>query len=124
MISALGIVAISVMERWLADISSLPETHAARDSLAGALWYWVLPASAVLVALGVHIWRVAARAQSARRFPPPGQPVVRDTAILQGQAAVQRARWLRILGVLLVASGAGLVLTARVLIQRLVQGVA
>jgi len=124
MISGLGFVAIAVLERWLADISSLPDTHAVRDSLAGALWYPVLLASAVLVALGVHTWRVAARAQSVCRYPPPGQPVVRDTAILQGQAAVQRAGWLRVFGFLLVSSGAALVLTARFLIHRLVQGVA
>lgn len=106
----LGLVALLVTKRWLAGVMSLADTHAAMDSLAAALWCTVLIGSAGPAAMGVYAWWLAARVQAALRFPPPGLPVVRDTVILFGQAAVRRAYVLRIIGVLLVVAGASLML--------------
>jgi len=122
--TCLGLVALLVTERWLAGVISLADTRAAMDSLAAALWYTALLGSAGASAFSVYAWRLAARVQAALRFPPPGLPVVRDTAILVGQAAVRRAYVLRVIGVLLVVAGASLVLAASFILHRLGQNAA
>jgi hypothetical protein len=47
------------------------------------------------------LWRTGQSAMKARRFPPPGEPVVRDTPIRQGEEAVLSGRILQNLAVAL-----------------------
>jgi len=63
--------------------------------------------SAPLVAFAAHLWRLGARVRRAREFPPPGYRVVRDTAVVSGQAAMSRGR---ALGALALGLGAASVL--------------
>jgi len=39
-----------------------------------------------------YLWRIARKIIDAQRFPPPGMPVVRDTAIVTGAKALWRGR--------------------------------
>ncbi len=45
-----------------------------------------------LVAASAYVWRRALRARVARRMPPPGERVIRDTPVLVGEAALRQAR--------------------------------
>jgi hypothetical protein len=47
------------------------------------------------------LWRTGQSAMKARRFPPPGEPVVRDTPIRRGEEAVLSGRILQNLAVAL-----------------------
>lgn len=57
--------------------------------------------SAPLIAFGVYLWSLGARVIRAQRFPLPGQRVIRDTPILERQAAIARGRGLKVVAVLL-----------------------
>ncbi len=61
----------------------------------------LIPAS-VMIFAGRRLWRVGEETLRAQRYPPPGQKVIRDTAILEGPAARRRARQLQWLSGLLV----------------------
>lgn len=56
------------------------------------------------IAFAGWLWWVAGRVSAARRFPPPGLVVGRDTRIVEGDAAQRLAIALRLIGVALVAA--------------------
>jgi hypothetical protein len=56
------------------------------------------------VLFSAHLWWLGERIARAGRFPPPGLSLVRDTPILEGAAAVRRARIIRTLAGALVFS--------------------
>jgi hypothetical protein len=60
----------------------------------------------VLLAAWLH-WR-GGRVLAARRFPPPGSRVMRDTPILEGRDALARGQLLRVIAAML-AGGALLI---------------
>lgn len=76
----------------------------------------VLGALGVLIAvplagLAVYLWRFGSLVMHAKRFPPPGVAVIRDTPILRDRAAQRRGLLLRMLAAFLaVAVGVVLVL--------------
>jgi hypothetical protein len=53
--------------------------------------------SAPLLAFAAYLWSLGAKVLRAREFPPPGSRVIRDTPVIEGQAAVRRGRALRAL---------------------------
>ncbi len=52
----------------------------------------VFAGSSPIIALALYMWRQGAATVRCARFPPPKLPVVRDTLVLSGQAAVRRGR--------------------------------
>lgn len=48
-----------------------------------------------------YLFLTGHRVIDARRYPPPGQRVIRDTKIMEGHAAVTRGRLLQALSVIL-----------------------
>ena len=50
-----------------------------------------------LLAFAAHLWSLGAMVLRAREFPPPGHRVVRDTPVVVGEAALARARQLKVL---------------------------
>ena len=66
-----------------------------------------------LLAFAVYLWRLGARVQFAKRFPPPGYRVIRDTPVLVGKAAVTRARSLKLLALCLMVAAALLLVALR-----------
>ena len=52
----------------------------------------------------IYIWRMGSAVSRARRFPPPGFAVVKDTQVVEGRKARSRGILLNVLAVLL---GAG-----------------
>lgn len=90
-----------------------------RRELAGAIAAHLLAAprhGVALVSIGVapvalyaiYMLVFGARVIRARRFPLPGQAVVRDTPIREGRAAVARGRLLQILAALLLLASLAL----------------
>jgi hypothetical protein len=58
-------------------------------------------ASAPLFGFAAYLWWLGGKVVRAQQFPPPGYPVLRDTPVLRGPAALSRARGLKILAVVL-----------------------
>ena len=58
-----------------------------------------------LVAFSVYLWSFGCKVSNYQRFPLPGQRVIRDTPILEGQAALMRGRVLKTLAVFLAVAG-------------------
>jgi hypothetical protein len=74
-----------------------------------------------LVGLAAYLWSVARRVTESGRTPPPGMAVVRDTPILEGDAAERQARRMRFFAVLLTVAavvGALLMLNLRWALHR------
>lgn len=102
-----GAIAYALLQAWLADVMQLPPATARQKLLS--LLFWVLSVGAVsLVGLGAYIWRVGARIRAARRFPPPGSRVIRDTPIRLDAAAVRRGKAIQAAGAALVLCASGL----------------
>lgn len=68
-----------------------------------------------LVASGIYLWQLGSRVAGARRFPPPGQRVVKDVPVIEGTAAVKRGQTLRLSGLILIVAA----LAAATLLWRL-----
>jgi hypothetical protein len=68
-----------------------------------ALFFFVLMFP--VLASAAYQWRFAARTIAARRFPPPGAQVVRNTTVLSGETAVTRGRLLQALAGILALIG-------------------
>lgn len=97
---AVGAVALLLLQGWLAELKQLAFVDAQPRLLAAFAW---ISGSAciMLLALGIHVWRVGARVRAAAQFPPPGARVLRDTVVLRGVAAIRRGRFIQGAGVVL-----------------------
>lgn len=100
-LTAVGAVGLWALQGWLAGVARMAPSAAQPRLLAVFVWL-IGSACAVLLALGVYLWRTGARVLRAARFPPPGMRVVRDTVVQRGAAAQRRARILQGVGVALV----------------------
>ena len=58
-----------------------------------------------LFAFSVYLWSFGCKVSNYQRFPLPDQRVIRDTPILEGQAALMRGRVLKTLAVFLAVAG-------------------
>jgi len=59
-----------------------------------------------IIGFALYLWSFGARVMRARRFPPPGQRVIRDTPVLEGASGLARGRRLKFLAACLGAAGA------------------
>ncbi len=57
-----------------------------------------------VIGVAIYLWRFGATVVAAKRFPPPGIRVVRDTVILLDARAIYRGRLMQVLSVLLLVS--------------------
>ena len=67
-----------------------------------------LALAAPLFGFGAFFWRYAGRVRAAARMPPPGEAVIRDTPVRTGSRAINAARLLQLLAMLLLISGLAL----------------
>jgi hypothetical protein len=88
---------------WLLDDPAATVTRA-RLILAGAGALLIAP----LIVFAVYAWRLGAQTIATREFPPPGRAVIRDTAVITGDAALAHGRGLQALSVLLVVAAAAI----------------
>jgi hypothetical protein len=102
-----GAIAYALLQTWLADVVQLPPATA-RQKLLSALFWLIGIGAFSLAALGGYVWRVGAGIRAARRFPPPGSRVIRDTPVLLDAPAVHRGRAIQAAGVALVLCAIGL----------------
>lgn len=113
-----GVIGMFVLQRWLGGLEALPAAEA-RAPLLVAL-AWILASTCLLVvALGACAWRFGSQVRSGMQYPPRGTRVIRDTAVLHGEAAQRRGRWIQALGGALVSCGVVLVLVSLWLYQSL-----
>ena len=54
-----------------------------------------------LFVFGYYAWQIGVRVIRAKRFPPPGMKVIKDTVVVKGRQAVSRGRGLKVCGVIL-----------------------
>lgn len=80
-------------------VRSEPAETARRARLILLLSAALLAVPAIVTA--VYLWRLGARVLRARQFPPPGFPVIRDTAVLGGDAAATRGYAIQVLALCL-----------------------
>ena len=98
-----GAVLIVGFERYRAPLLdwllSEPDELAARVMVVFLLAAALL--SAPLVGFAVYLWSLGAKVLHAGEFPPPGYGVIRDTPVIDGQAAMSRGRGLKVLALCL-----------------------
>ncbi|WP_299493564.1 hypothetical protein [Acaryochloris sp. IP29b_bin.137] len=51
-----------------------------------------------LLALGYYSWQIGGAVIRAKRFPPPGMKVIKDTVVVKGRKAIVRGRALQVCG--------------------------
>lgn len=54
-----------------------------------------------LFVFGYYAWQIGMKVIRAKRFPPPGMKVIKDTVVVKGRQAVSRGRALQVCGVIL-----------------------
>lgn len=121
-IAALGVAGYFALEAWLADVR-LREVAEARRALPAALRWTAVAAGGGAAAFGIYAWTLGAKVARAQRFPPPGQPTVRDTRVLEGAAARRRGRIIQAIGLVLAVLGVALVLLVFFVAGRLASAV-
>ena len=102
-----GTVLVAQVEAWLANVRSLP-VEAARESLMWGFSWCVGIGTVVLTAAGCSLWWWGKRVRCALRFPLPGTTVLRDTVVLEGEAAVSRGKLLQLFGITFMLCAAGI----------------
>ena len=96
-----GAIALWAVQSWLAGLAQAAPS-AARHQLLAAFASVIGASCAMLLALGIYLWRKGGQVRGAAQFPPPGMHMLRDTPVLRGAAAYRRARIMQGIGVALV----------------------
>lgn len=104
-----GTGAIFLLERYRGDLEVYLERNADYlvahpEILALGLFILLLP----IIFFSLYLWRHGSSVVVARRFPPPGMAVTRDTPVLSGMAGVRRGRIIQVLALLLMSCSVGL----------------
>ena len=99
------------IERHVVDLVDTPGT------LTLLLGIVMLP----LLAMSVYVFREGSRIVRARRFPPPGQQVIKDTPIIEGNQAVRRGRAIQLIALLMAAISLAMPLLPQWLITQINQ---
>ncbi len=97
----IGLASLMLLEDFRSEWEGWLEREVARwisDPARGGCIMFLL--STPLYVFAWYLGRVAKRTEAARRWPPPGQAVVRDTPILVGNDAYRRGRLLRLAALL------------------------
>jgi hypothetical protein len=106
-----GAIALWAFQSWLVGVARAPAAAAQRELLI-ALACLLGASCAMLLALGVFLWRTGARVRRAVQFPPPAMRVLRDTTVLRGDAAHRRARIIQGTGAALAVCSMALLIAA------------
>lgn len=100
-------VLVAQFQSWLTNVQMLP-VESARASLTTA-FSWCVGIGTVTTFLGgCHFWWWGRRVRRALRFPLPRARVLRDTVVLEGQAAASRGMVIQLLGGLVMLCAVGL----------------
>ena len=102
-----GVALWVVCEEWIIEVRGLP-VDAAKQSLSRVFSLCVGVMAVCVGSAGWHCWRVGGRVRYAMRYPPPNTSVIRDMAVLTGEAAVSRGKLLQMCGVILLLCTIGL----------------
>jgi hypothetical protein len=106
-----GAFGIFLFSSWVEAARLLPPAQAQQQLLRAFLWATGAGVLALMV-LAAFLWRTGARTHRAGEYPPPGSRVLRETPVLEGEAALRRARILRMLAVLAALLAVAVVLLA------------
>lgn len=93
MVSGQGVV--QWFTNWLAEDPERVREYFAY--MVGAIAFVFSP----LFGFGYYSWQTGVRVIRAKRFPPPGMKVIKDTVVVKGRKAVSRGRALQVCGVIL-----------------------
>lgn len=99
--TGIGAGAIFYFSELLAGATDDPELAMERLKLiVKSLYILAIPA----LWFAVQIWRMASLTVAAKRYPPPGVAVVRDTRVVTGPDAVRRAFAARVVAALVLGT--------------------
>ncbi|MCH9675875.1 MAG: hypothetical protein K0U93_30845 [Gammaproteobacteria bacterium] len=116
------VAVIAVLSRWvLMELAEWIESEPAKvgTRIYAYVWVLLLLGTPGLIA-ATYFWKVAQRTVRSEEYPPPGQFVLRDTPVLHGVAATQRARRLQIVAVLFVVIFVGIPIAFGVVASRII----
>lgn len=65
-------------------------------------WGFMILLLSPLIVFGLYLIKLGSRVMRAQEFPPPDMPVIRDTRILRGEGALNRAVLLKVTGIALI----------------------
>lgn len=85
------------LEHWLRED---PSQVASRVKLLLLILCLLIELPVVVIA--AYLWRFSNRILCSHRFPPPGEPVIRDTRVLLGAEANRQGRVIQALSICLV----------------------
>ena len=98
----LGAAVAALILHLLGDVKArFSENVSNADNAAGWIALAVLVAMLPLVGFAGYLWHFAARVRATERYPLPGQAVIRDTIIHEGEAALRLAASFRVLAIIL-----------------------
>jgi hypothetical protein len=117
-VAAAGWAAFFALQEWL-DGLRYGDPVAVRHSLESAMLWGSWAATLPVIAVAIWLWHYGGRVQSAGRYPAPGAHVIRDTAVVHGDAARLRAAAMRVLAVFLGLLAAGTLIAVHRLVARL-----
>jgi hypothetical protein len=96
--AAVGILLIAAFERYRIPLREWIIGEPGEAAQRIQLMFLVLAALLLvpLLAFAAYLWSLGASVIRAREFPPPGHRVVRNTQVITGEAAIARARQLKV----------------------------
>jgi len=97
--AAVGILLIAAFERYRIPLREWITAEPGEAAQRMQLIFLVIAALLLVPLLGfaAYLWSLGASVIRAREFPPPGHLVIRNTRVITGEAAIGRARQLKIL---------------------------
>ena len=103
----LGALLIVGLERYRAPLLEwfLSEPELLTHRLALVFIFTTVVGSAPLFAFAIYLWSLGSKVTRVQRFPLPEQRVVRDTRIVEGEAAKARGRGFQVLAISLGVAG-------------------
>ncbi len=124
-LALVGAAAVWLFQKKMDGLTVIAERDpaAAVDALAGMVGWLSAGFCLPLLGFAGYGLHLAYRISRSRRFPPPGMAVIRDTPILNGVAAVTRARLLAALMVLLAISAVALPVALTRVVETLAEAV-
>ena len=91
----IGAVLIVSFERYRGELHEWLLADPSGHRIQLLLYSLAVLGAVPLIAFALYLWVLGVRVVQAQQFPPPGQRVVRDTAVVTGEAARSRGRVLQ-----------------------------
>lgn len=118
---AVGLALVVSMDHFSTDIATWVESGVQENKkISAVVSAVVMVLVAPILFASAYLFLLGRRTVSARRYPPPGVAVIRDTPVVEGNRSLVRGRIIQVLAIVLTASSLVLPLLVWRLFQVLV----